>query len=135
MPDYRNVLTDNIYQLESSSGQNRDAYIPNSVGALGGYQLTPNAFKDVQTYNPKVWGKMRFNDVATNDALAREAASEYLGILSRQLEALNVPLDNTNLMAAYHSGAGNVKKGLGPQGLLYQTRARALAGVKPGESW
>ena len=135
MPDYKNILTDTIYNLESSEGQNRAAYKPNRYKALGGFQLTPDAFSEVQKLNPQ-WKGQNFSTVATNDVLAREAASDYLKVLARQFSRLGIPLTNENLLLAYHSGAGNVKKGtIGKYGRQYQARARALAGIKPGEVW
>lgn len=121
-----------IYELESSSGRNRKAYTPNQYGAVGGYQLTPAAFTDVQRFKPSVWGKMKFNDVAVNDALAREAARDYIDVLGRQLRALDIVPTVDNLLAAYHSGAGNVGR-LGPEGRNYVARSRALAGVPAGK--
>lgn len=135
MPNYRNILTDVIYQLESSAGKNKKAYVPNQYGALGGFQLTPGAYVEIQKLDPR-WRNMSFKDVAVNDSLAREAASDYLTVLFKQLEAAKAPLTNTNLLAAYHSGARNVARGtLGPYGRDYVSRARALAGVRPEETW
>jgi soluble lytic murein transglycosylase-like protein len=135
MPDYRNRLTDVIYQLESSGGKNKRAYKSNKYGALGGYQLTPGAYTEIQRYNPKVWGDQPFEQVALNDTTANQAASDYLFILAKQLENSGITPTNENLLAAYHSGVGNVKKGLGPLGRRYVSDARALAGLKPWESW
>lgn len=133
-PNYNRNLLDSIFMLESSEGRNKRAYRTNSVGALGGYQLTPAAFAEIQKLKPQ-WKGQRFDVVARNDALAREAASDYLFVLTKQLENKGIPLNNANLLAAYHSGAGNVRKGLGPYGRKYVSDARALAGVQPWENW
>lgn len=136
MPDYKNNLLDIIYQLESSAGQNRRAYKPNKYGALGGYQLTPGAYQEVQKWLPEVWRGKSFNEVATNDKLAREAASQYTDVLNQQLLAKKANVTNAMILAAYHSGAGNAARNtLGPYGRDYVAKARALAGVKPGEVW
>lgn len=131
--DYGNDLTNTIYQLESSAGKNKKAYTPNQYGALGGFQITPGAYEMVQRFNPE-WKGQSFSTVAKDDNLARKAATDYLMVLSRELERLNIPLTNTNLLAAYHSGPGNVNS-LGPYGQDYVSKARALAGVQPGETW
>ena len=67
-----------IYELESSSGKNKDAYKKNAVGALGGYQMRDITFNDLQKVMPDKWGKTKFNEVMNNDQLSRVAASDYV---------------------------------------------------------
>jgi len=119
MSNYEELL-DAIYSLESSSGKNRKAYRPNSEGALGGYQLTPIGWKDLQNNFPSTWGKLEFSKVALDDKVARKAASDLLSVNAGYLRHYGVPPTEDSLLAAYHSGAQNVAtKNLGPKGLAY----------------
>lgn len=126
--DYDNILN-LIYELESSSGKNKKAYTPNEVGALGGYQLTPGAFQDLQGTFGKKWVGKDFNKVAINDNLAREAAADYLKIISAHLVNNGMAPTRDALLIGYHSGMGNAAKGnIGPRGMQYLSRAKALGG-------
>lgn len=119
MSNYEELL-DIIFHLESSSGKNRKAYVPNAVGALGGYQITQPAFKDIQKAHPDFWGKLNFKDVALDDTLARKAASDILSINSQYLSKMGVAPSEDSLLGAYHSGAGNVASNtMGPFGRRY----------------
>ena len=123
-------LLDVIYELESSKGQNKKAYKPNSVGALGGYQITPLTFTDLQQALPSVWGKVPFGAVLKDD-VGRRAASDILSLKLQRLNRLGIMPSEDNLLLAYHSGEGNVAKGtIGPIGKRYVERGLKLLGKK-----
>ena len=125
-------ILDLIYELESSSGKNPKAYKPNEYGALGGYQLRPGAFADLRRAHPKKWGAQKFENVAMNDGLARQAANDYIQLISQYLVQQNVVPTRDALLAGYHSGMGNTARGtIGPKGMKYLSRTKALAGVSP----
>ena len=72
-------LLDLIFELESSSGKNKKAYIPNpKSGALGGYQIKLGAFQSIQKMFPDKWGNKKFKSVALDDKQARDAAGDVL---------------------------------------------------------
>ena len=124
-----NIL-DIIFELESSSGANKKAYTPNNVGALGGYQLRPDAFKDIQRVFPEKWAKKSFKTVAKNDLIARKAASDYVNVIQMHLSNNNIAPTMDALLAGYHSGMGNVVKGnIGKEGLNYLKKASVLRGT------
>ena len=128
-PGMTNIL-DIIFELESTSGTNKKAYVPNEEGALGGYQLKPGAFEDIQRVFPERWAKQKFNAVAKNDVLAREAASDYLQVIKMHYGNNNLAPTVEALLAGYHSGMGNVVKGnIGEKGLEYIEKANILRGI------
>jgi hypothetical protein len=129
---YNTNILDLIYELESSSGKNKKAYVENSVGALGGYQVTRKAYIDLQNLPKSRWKGIPFERAMMNDNIARQAAQDYLGIIHNHLVSNKVAPTRDALLAAYHSGMGNAVKGkLGPQGHQYLARAKALAGMPP----
>lgn len=124
-----NIL-DIIFELESSSGTSKKAYTPNKEGALGGYQLKPGAFLDIQRVFPERWAKKKFGTVAKNDMLAREAAGDYIKVIGMEFSRFNLAPTMEALLAGYHSGMGNVLKGnIGQKGLDYVAKANVLRGI------
>jgi len=131
---YTDIL-DLIHQLESSGGKDKRAKVSNWAGALGEYQLTPVAFKDLQDKLPEKWRGYTFAEVALDSKLAREAAGDYVNLITNYLLNYGIAPTRDAVLAAYHSGAKTVAKGkLGPEGLRYLERARALTGSPPEET-
>lgn len=119
---------DLIYALESSQGRNKQAYTQDKYGALGAYQLQPPAYLDVQRHFPDKWGKLSFKEVAMNDKLSRQAAGDYLTIISEYLASKGVAPTREALLAGYQAGMGNVVRGkaTGPRTMQYLKRAESI---------
>ena len=132
-PNYLNIL-DTIYELESSAGTNKAAYKENTQGALGGYQLKRGAIKDIQRVFPSKWKGKSFTDITMKDDVAREAASDYLKVISMHLINKGMTPTMDALLASYHSGMGTVGKGrgLGEEGIEYLEKAKRLREVAYG---
>ena len=130
--NYAEIL-DTIFELESSQGRNKKAYKANSVGALGGYQITPLTWKDLLQEMPTKWGKANYAKVVTDNALARLAATDILQIKSDRLSRNGIMPSEDNLLLAYHSGEGNVLQGsIGPEGQKYLQRGLDILRRKRG---
>ena len=122
-----------VYALESSSGNNKNAYKENKDGALGGYQILRSTYEgDLQRRFPDKWGKLSFEEAMSDDNIAREAANDYLGIISDYLLRKGMAPTTDALLASYHSGMGNVAKGkpLGKRGREYLEKSRILGGYQ-----
>lgn len=119
-----------IMQLESSGGTNKAADTPNSYGALGDYQITPSFYKDVQKMNPDQFEDIPFQKAATDPNISREVVDHGLDMIAKQLKSMKVDPNLDNVILAYHSGIGNVKKGnIGPQGKKYLEDFKNLTGL------
>ena len=129
-PQKQNMgILDTIFQIESSGGTDPARLKPNSEGALGSYQLKPGAIEDLQRVYSSKYGGKTFEEIALDDKLARNAAEDYLAIISMHLANNNIAPTTGALLAGYHSGMGNVVKGnIGEKGLDYLSKARALMG-------
>ena len=127
VPKYGNIL-DLIYELESSSGQNKNAYKINVKGALGGYQLRAIAIKDIQQEFPEKWGGKSFKEIAMDDDTAREATGDYIKLIGRRLSYRNIAPTEDALLASFHSGMSAVikNKPLGIEGKNYLKKAQEL---------
>lgn len=104
-------LLDLIFELESSSGRDKKAYIPNpKSGALGGYQMKLGAFKAIQGMFPEKWKDKKFKDVALDDKQSRDAAGDYIKFNMVSLgNDYGVAARGTDiLLGAYKEGAGGV---------------------------
>ena len=125
--NYQPIL-DAIFSNESNFGTNLKAYKPNSVGALGGYQMRKKTYEgDLQFLFPNKWGTIPFARAMMSDSLAREATNDYMQVLSDQLVYYNVAPSEEALLAAYHSGAKNVALGnIGPRGRAYVKKGIAF---------
>lgn len=124
-------ILDVIFNLESSAGTNKRAYKSNKYGALGGYQIRPDAYKDVQRVFKSKWEGKDFNSVGMSNELSREAASDYLKVISMFYKNNKIPITEDNLLLGYHSGMGNVAKGnIGKDGVGYIAKAHKLRGGK-----
>jgi hypothetical protein len=135
MPDYRNDILGTIYEMESSSGKNKKAYVENADHALGGYQLTRGAFNAVQKADPGRWNNATFEQVAMNDKISQDAAWDYLVLLSQEIERRKLPLTNANLLRAYRKGVQSGIVTPTQAAIDYEARAKALAGIQPNEVW
>jgi len=121
-----NIL-DMIHYLESRYGKDKSAYKPNpKSGALGPYQLKRGAWEDIQRVFPDKWKGLKFEEALIDDNLAREAASDYLKVISMHFRNFNIPITTASLLAGYKAGMGTVVKGEGmnEEGIKYLEDAR-----------
>lgn len=106
-------LLDLIFEIESSGGRDKSAYVPNpKSGALGGYQMKVAAFQDIQKLYPKKWKGKSFKDTMLNDTTAREASKDYLQFLELDLaNTYKIAPTRETMLAAYNQGAKGISTG------------------------
>lgn len=102
-----------IAEIESNSGKNKASRTPNSAGALGTYQITPIAWKDLQQMFPQKYGSIDFETGALNDEISSMAAQDIFNIAAIRLKKLGLPVTTENLLAVYNAGIGTVSKANG----------------------
>jgi len=120
-------LLDSIWQVESSKGTNPARLEPNASGALGDYQLKPEAVQDIRRVFPSKYSDKSFEEIALDPVMARGAANDYLSVIQMHLRNKNIAPTLEALSTGYHSGMGNVARGtIGPKGLDYWTKIQAL---------
>lgn len=122
-----NGVIDVIHQLESSGGKDKSAGQENKEGAKGEYQIRRGAFQDVQKALPKKWNGYTWEEITGDSRLSRQAASDYLNIISNYYKSKGVQPTVDHLLLGYNQGMGNVVKGkIGKAGIEYVRRAHEL---------
>ena len=107
-PDLGGFNMDYIHGIESDYGRNPKAMKPNKAKALGPYQITPIAWKDLQQQYPERYGKANYAQTVLDPMASRWAAWDMTRLNARYLKNLGVPVTEENLAAAYNMGAGGV---------------------------
>jgi len=106
-------------QYTETAGFSSDVYNkPNAFGAVGPYQLTPIAFKDLQRVYPNKYSKEAFNKVAVSPELSKTAMLDYMGVLRGYAEKWGIDPSTENLLQMYNVGPGDFKKGKRNQGYV-----------------
>ncbi len=98
------VNLDYVRDIESSGGTDPRRLRPNRAGALGDYQITKIAFKDLQLHMPDKYANKSFEEVVLNPEIAREAARDYFLVLEGYLTTWGIPVTQEHLVAAYNMG-------------------------------
>ena len=114
-------LLDAIKAKESSGGTDPRARVLGPKGALGNFQLTASLYKDIQRDFPE-FKSISFEEAALTEGLDRQVAEAGLQSITRNLASEGVASTPDAVIQAYHSGAGNVRRGtIGPEGKDYLT--------------
>ncbi|MBN1913721.1 MAG: lytic transglycosylase domain-containing protein [Candidatus Omnitrophica bacterium] len=123
-------LIDAIIMAESSN--NPRAY--NRISrARGLTQIRYIAWKDLKRHYRHKYKDLNYRKDIYNPAIAKEAAKDYLNILTKYLASCGIPLTHENLLAAYVWGPKNLAryglKGLPESGKKYIARVKAIAKI------
>jgi soluble lytic murein transglycosylase-like protein len=101
-----------LIQIESSGNPNA---FNKATGARGLTQVTPIAWKDLQNHNPKTYGKLNYEKDIFKPEIAKQAANDYIKIITGYLKHYNLPTTTQNILWAYNAGIGNVRKNVMPE--------------------
>ena len=106
---------DKVKRIESQGSSQETLRTPNASGAVGAYQLTPPAWKDLQRVYPDKYGSKTLMDTAADEGLGRQASNDYFKVIKGYLKNYGMPETVENMLSAYSTGIGNVRKGIIPQ--------------------
>lgn len=84
-------------------------------GARGLTQITPIAWKDLEQKKPNIYGKLDYEKDIFKPEVAKQAAKDYISIISGYLKHFNLPVTTQNILWAYNAGIGKVRKNIMPQ--------------------
>jgi hypothetical protein len=105
------INLENLSGAETDWGTNPNMNKPNSKGALGMFQITPIAYKDLQRVKPEIYKKASFQKVATDPVMSQQAVWDLMNINAGYLQHFKLPVNTESLLQAYNVGIGSYRKG------------------------
>ena len=109
--DAASIQPKGVAYTESRGMTPKAKLTPGKAGEIGTYQITPVAFQDLQRLMPK-YRSMDFFKVASNDATAKIAMQDYLGLMeSHYAPHYGIKPTDENLLQMFNVGPKGFSQG------------------------